>query len=90
MRAAASSDVPLGYTLVDIRQIGENCFALFKANDTDTSPSLGFGGGAADVFGPDGHLTMRFFAIGAPNGQWKLFEYRRLLVHNAVRPKAQS
>jgi len=90
MRAAASSDVPLGYTLVDIRRIGEDCFALFKADDTDTSPSLGFGGGAADVFGPDGHLTMRFFAIGAPNGQWKLFEYRRLLVHNAVRPKAQS
>jgi hypothetical protein len=72
------SGVPLGYTLVDLRRIGADCFALFKANDTGASPALGLGSGEADEFGPDGRLNLRFFAITRPNGQWQVFEYRRL------------
>jgi hypothetical protein len=87
---AAGSDVPPGYTLVDIRRIGDDCFALLKADDTDASPALGLGSGVADVFGPDGRLTVRFYAIARPNGQWELFEYRRLPVLDAVRLKAQG
>lgn len=86
----ADSEVPLGYTLVDLRRIGEDCFALFKANDTGDSSALGLSSGEVDEFGPDGRLNLRFFAISRPNGQWELFEYRRLLVHNAVRLKARS
>jgi hypothetical protein len=88
MRAAANSEVPAGYSLVDIRRIGGDCFALLKVEDPDASPSLGLDGGVADVFGPDGRLTMRFFAIGRANGRWELFEYRRLPMHNAMRLKA--
>jgi hypothetical protein len=90
IRAAADSDVPPDYTLLDIRRIGEDCFALLKADDTEASPALGLSGGVADVFGPDGRLTVRFYAIGRPNGQWELFEYRRLPIPDAARLKAQG
>jgi hypothetical protein len=89
-KGVADSEVPLGFTFVDLRRVGEDCFALFMTKDTDDSPTLGPSSGEADEFGPDGRLNLRFFAITRPNGQWELFEYRRLLVHSAVRLKAQN
>ena len=80
-------DVPSGYTLIGVRPIGQDCFALLRAQDTDASPALGLSG-VADVYGQDGRLNERFFAIGQPNGQWKLFEYRRLLARDIRQARA--
>ncbi|MGO9059844.1 MAG: hypothetical protein ACLQU2_21065 [Candidatus Binataceae bacterium] len=76
--SAAADDIPPGYTLVDIRRVGEDCFALLRSRSTNASRTAGASGGMADVFGRDGRLMLRFFAIGQPNGDWELFEYRRL------------
>jgi hypothetical protein len=75
---AAAKDITPGYTLVDIRWIGEDCFALIKSRSTNTSRTAGTSGGMADVFGKDERLMLRFLAIGQPNGDWELVEYRRL------------
>ena len=75
---AAAEDIAPGYTLVDIRRIGEDCFALLRSRSTNTSRTAGTSGGMADVFGRDGRLMLRFLAIGQPNGDWEFFEYRRL------------
>jgi hypothetical protein len=75
---AAVDDIPPGYTLVDVRRIGEDCFALLKSISVKASRTAGTSGGMADVFGRDGRLMLRFFATGQPNGDWELFEYRRL------------
>jgi hypothetical protein len=84
-RAAASSEVPLGYSLIDVRRIGSDCFALLRADDSKGSPGLGLSMGTADVFGPDGRLMLRFFAIGRPDGRWDVFQYRRVQVHDGSR-----
>jgi hypothetical protein len=75
-------EAPAGYSMVDIRRIGQDCFALLKAEDAEASPALGLSGGVADVFGRDGRLDVRFLALGRPNGRWELFEYRRLPVND--------
>jgi hypothetical protein len=72
------SEIPPGYTLVHTMRIGEDCFALLKAQDTYASPALGLSSGEADVYGRDGRVMVRFFALGRPDGKWELFQYRRL------------
>lgn len=89
MKTAANSDIPPGYALVNIRRIGEGCFAFLKADNMRAPPALALGGGVADVFGPNGSLKLRFSAIERPNGQWELLEYRRLPVDDALRLKVQ-
>jgi hypothetical protein len=81
--------VPPGYALVNITPIGQDCFALLKAQDTEASSAFGLGGGVADVFGRDGRLVVRFFALGRPNGRWELFEYRRLPVDDFRQSRTQ-
>jgi hypothetical protein len=88
VEGVADSDVPPGYTLVNLTGIGGDCFAMFEAKDPNASPP-GLGSGVADVFGPDGRLTLRFSAITRPNGQSELVEYRRLPVGEMRWLKAQ-
>ena len=78
--AVAGSDVPPGYTLAGLTRIGGDCFAMFEADDPAILPALGSGSGVADVFGPDGRLTLRFSTVERPNGKWEEIEYRRLAV----------
>jgi hypothetical protein len=80
---AADSDVPPGYIPAGLTRIDGDCFAMFEANDAAASPAPEPGSGVADVFGPDGRLTLRFSTIQQPNGQWKMVEYRRLPVGDA-------
>jgi hypothetical protein len=80
IEVTAASDIPTGYAFVAIRRIGDDCFALLKAEDTDASPAFELNRGAADVFGKDGRLMERFFAVARANGQSEFFEYRRLPV----------
>ncbi len=89
IEVVGDSDVPPGYTLVDLARIGGDCFAMLEANAPAASPALGLGSGVADVFGPDGRLTLRFSAIARPNGKSKVVEYRRLPVGDAPRLNAQ-
>jgi hypothetical protein len=90
INAAGDLDIPPDYSLIDVRPIGEACFALLKAAGTDPSPTLGTAGGSVDVFGPDGRLNVRLVAIERSNGQWEIFEYRRLLVSGAIKHKAKG
>ncbi len=89
IEVVVDSDVPPGYTLAGLTRIGGDCFAMFEANDPAGSPALGSGSGVADVFGPDGRLTLRFSTIEQPNGQWEVVEYRRLPVGDAAWLKPQ-
>ena len=77
IRSVGAFEFPMGYDLIDVEPIGGHCFALFKGA-LDAQPTTGLSNGGADVFGKDGRLLERFFAVGRPNGQWELFEYRRL------------
>ena len=90
INAAAALDIPPDYSLIDVRPIGEACFALLKAAGTDPSPTLGTGGGSVNVFGPDGHLSVRLVAIERSNGQREIFEYRRLPISGAIKHKARG
>jgi len=88
--ATGDLDIPPDYSLIDVRRIGEGCFALLKAAGTDTSPTLGGAGGSLDVFGPDGRLSERLVAVERSNGQWDIFEYQRLSTSSAIRHKAKG
>ena len=90
INAAADFDVPPDYTLIDVKPIGQDCFALLKADGTEVSPVPGPANGFADVFGPDGRLTERLFAIERSDGQWEVFEYRRLPSSGAIQYKARG
>jgi len=90
INAAANLDIPPDYSLVDVRPIGEACFALLKAPGLDLSPTPGTAGGSVDVFGPDGRLSERLVAIERSNGRWEIFEYRRLSTSSAIRHKAKG
>jgi hypothetical protein len=90
INAAADLDIPPDYSLIDVRPIGEACFALLKATETDPSPTLGTAGGSVDVFGPDGRLSVRLVAIERSNGQWEIFEYRRLPISGAIKHNAKG
>jgi hypothetical protein len=82
IKVLADSELPPGFMWAGFTGIGGDCFAMFEAKDPATSP-LGLGGGVADMFGPDGRLTLRFSVIKRPNGQWAEVEYRRLPVADA-------
>lgn len=75
MEVVGDSNIPSGYTAGLTRTAGDS-FAIPRANGPVASPPLEQGGGVAEVFGPDGRLTLRFSAIERPNGQWKMFEFR--------------
>jgi hypothetical protein len=70
--------VPPGYILVGFRQNQGDCFAIFRVHHPASSLVVEPGGGVAEVFGPDGHLLLRFSAIAMSHGGWELIEYRRL------------
>jgi hypothetical protein len=57
-KGVADSQVPLGYTLVDLRRVGEDCFALFMTKDTDDSPDVHTADGALE-FGWVGFPAVR-------------------------------
>ena len=90
INAAADLDIPPDYSLIDVRPIGEACFALLKAPGLDLSPTLGRAGGSVDVFGSDGRLSVRLVAIERSNGQWEIFEYWRLPISSAIKHKAKG
>jgi hypothetical protein len=90
IKVARTSDLPPGYTLIYIRRLGKECFMLLKTEDGDASPAPGLGGGMADVFGRDGRLIERFFAIRKPNVSWQILEYRRLPVGGMQRARTQG
>jgi hypothetical protein len=90
INAAADLDIPPDYSLIDVRPIGEACFALLKAPEMDLSPTLGTADGSVDVFGPDGRLSVRLVAIERSNGQWEILEYRRLPTSGAIGHKAKG
>ena len=90
INATADPDIPPDYSLIDVRPIGEACFALLKAPGLDLSPTLGRAGGSVDVFGSDGRLSVRLVAIERSNGQWEIFEYWRLPISSAIKHKAKG
>jgi len=90
INATADLDVPPDYSLIGVRPIGEACFALLKAPGLDLSPTLSTAGGSVDVFGPDGRLSVRLVAIERSNGQWEIFEYRRLPISGAIKHNAKG
>ena len=67
--SASDSEVPSGYTLIGLKRLDGDCFAVFKADDPGDVPAGG--GGVADVSDPNGRLTERFAAIALPDGQWE-------------------
>jgi hypothetical protein len=47
--SVSDSDVPSGYTLIGVKRIDGDCFAMFRTNDTGAAPTVG--GGFADLSG---------------------------------------
>jgi hypothetical protein len=81
---SADCEIPPGYILVGLRRSNGDCFAILQAHDA-TSSSTGLGGGVAEVYGPDGHLLLRFAAIAVSNRGWEVLESRRLSLRQAGR-----